>query len=415
MLKFDPIFHLTNFRLRDMFIPASPTGRCTSYYRISEGMSREKSQQPGSFSGGFPLAGNLRSLRLKFAEQRPEFVRVKPYTQWLGVPNSTYDSWEKGDRIPPAKGLHQIAEKTGVNLNWLLRSEGLIFGPPKAPSSSKLLASGNGTGIAYQNADGVSKCGHENDVTRYVPTKGVSKLDTSQVAEPSIKYKPAGLREQIMGQLRQAAAYLEGYDLVPAGERPRHGAGARHEAGPQVPPVLRIVPAAANAAAGDSLAEIEAESEHIVVVPILEAKVAAGAPRNIWQCEIEGWAFCYAAHVPHPKDTHCLRIAGDSMAPVIPAGALIGIDHAINDPRQMRTRLGHAPKALLRIEGEGSPAMGGAPACVVRNIKLVGEQWLMGTPENASGEFPEFTFDLAEPDTLNAVLGQVIWWFTSEL
>ncbi len=330
----------------------------------------------------------------------------------IGVDQKEVSLAENG-KFPTSRMLDGLVSQFGIDLNWLLAGKAVASNGKQKPKKPSAI----GAGSACQQRANPNEFVRKVDVTPYVPTELPNKLDGLQVAEGPIEYTLAGAREQIMGQLRQAAAYIGQYDLVPIG-RPR----------PQVPPVLRIVPAAANAAAGDSLAEIEAEGDHIVVVPILEAKVAAGVARlggrarNIWECEIDGWAFCYAAHVPHPKDTHCLRIAGDSMAPVIPAGALVGIDHAIRDPRQMRTRLGHAPKALLRIEGAPARAGEGAspdgredPGCVVRNIKLVGGSWLMGTPENASGEFPEFTFDLAEADTLNAVLGQVIWWFTSEL
>ncbi len=36
-------------------------------------------------------------------------------------------------------------------------------------------------------------------------------------------------------------------------------------------------------------------------------------------------------------------------------------------------------------------------------------------PENKSGDFPRFEFDLADPDLPNPVIGRVIWWYVSAL
>lgn len=107
-----------------------------------------------------------------------------------------------------------------------------------------------------------------------------------------------------------------------------------------------IPPGPAEAVAAHTQAYADAASENIVPVPILSGAVAAGAPSDVYEHEIEDWAFCYAPHLRHPEHTTCVRVAGDSMGAVVPHGALVGIDHAVTDPVEIARR--QRPIAVVR-------------------------------------------------------------------
>lgn len=132
-------------------------------------------------------------------------------------------------------------------------------------------------------------------------------------------------------------------------------------------------------------------------VPIVSGRVAAGPGASVQEDEIEDFVPSpwHAEWCPHPTQTVCVRVWGDSMEPVIPDGGLVAIDLAQRDPRRLvgliaavRTPDGDATiKRLMRDE----------PA----------RKWI-GRPENPQSP-AVFTWMDVEIDA--AVIGKVVWWW----
>ncbi len=284
------------------------------------------------------------------AEKWPDCQSARGYTGRVGVRNSTYASWEKGEKDPSWIGVSAIVRATGCNSHWLLTGEGEMFAGE----------GGGRSGEAAPRPDSVAEAPHP-------------------APDP---------KQEALCSLSRVREILEDLDL----------GLARREAAPS--PVFKIV---AGPVDKKTLREIETEGDVIRVVPILDGRIAAGQPRMVWEQERTGYAYCYAGAVPHPEATSCVRVAGDSMAPVIPSGALVAIDHTLRNPADMCTRRRKHPIAAVRGEDGG---------CVIRNISLY-DHMLVCRPENPGDDHPELKFDLKIQD--NPIIGQVIWWWVSEL
>lgn len=77
---------------------------------------------------GSPLGERLIALRLssRFKMSRPEFSSI------IGTSASTYGNWERGDSVPDAVIIGEIAQKTGASLEWLVFGTGSMFGDEPA-------------------------------------------------------------------------------------------------------------------------------------------------------------------------------------------------------------------------------------------------------------------------------------------
>ena len=128
-------------------------------------------------------------------------------------------------------------------------------------------------------------------------------------------------------------------------------------------PVLRIV---AREEAAAYTTNIEGEVEACVAVPILEGAIAAGCPTNVFEEQIEGWAICYRSAVRHPEETSCVRVRGDSMAPYIPDGSLVGIDHSLRQADALLQQF-----VALRVDDD----------CVIRRLTRANGHYI-GLPAN---------------------------------
>jgi len=270
-----------------------------------------------------------------------------------------------------------IVQKSRVDAHWLLTGEGNIS-----------RAGGGSAKLRTQEREKPHSGTLEGGT-------GSATLRT-QVGDAEAGYDLEAPPEALARDLRRLAAQLEReLQRIPARNREL-----------AAPPVVALVETDKLTPA--QLADIRAESEMISVLPILEDRVAAGAPREVWEVRVAGYAFCYADFVPHPASTSCVKISGDSMDPDIPDGSLVGVDHSLRDPRGMmggRKR----KRALIRVEDPP-----GQIGCAVRNIELVGDA-LVCTPSNDLPEFPRFVFDLKDPDLDNPISGQVIWRWVSDI
>ena len=100
-------------------------------------------------------------------------------------------------------------------------------------------------------------------------------------------------------------------------------------------PELRVV---APADWSDRLRALES-LDHYAPVPLLKDAAAAGSPRAIVEGDIEGYALVHYAWCPNPANFSCLRVRGDSMAPILHNGAIVALDHTLRDPLALNQKM----------------------------------------------------------------------------
>ena len=103
-----------------------------------------------------------------------------------------------------------------------------------------------------------------------------------------------------------------------------------------------------------------------VPIPLLKDAAAAGSPREISDADLDGYALLHYSSCPNPADFTCIRVRGDSMAPILHDGALVAIDHSQRDPLALNQKmvaartadgvvvkwLERSPDGLLRLVSE---------------------------------------------------------------
>ena len=303
----------------------------------------------------------------------------------IGIAPSTYGRYET-ERDLPGEVLAAIEANTPIRIQWLLSGEGKMFK--------------TGTPVANAEAPTVAELPQPRVVSPLVSTNDRYNLPQSAVAEAAAYYLGDSPKADIVAALRRLTDAIEAHEIVDPEELARL---LRTEPGPaKDAPVLTIV--SGRDLSREERAGLEGDGEAFRLVPILEGRIAAGAPRQVWEEEIEDWAVCNAASVPHPASTSCVRVAGNSMAPDIPDSALVAVDHSVRDAREMQCRSGN-PRAAVRDDQGG---------CVIRNVRLYGAT-LVCTPQNPGPDHPELTFDFSDENADNPIVGQVIWRWVSEI
>ncbi|MGH9787334.1 MAG: S24 family peptidase [Candidatus Acidiferrales bacterium] len=130
--------------------------------------------------------------------------------------------------------------------------------------------------------------------------------------------------------------------------------------------------------------------DHFVPIPLLKDAAAAGSPREISDADIDGYALIHYSSCPNPSDFTCIRVRGDSMAPILHDGALVAIDHSQRDP------LALSQKMVAARTDDG---------VVVKWLERSPDGALRLVSENKS--YPPL--DLPRTQT-NPILGLIAWW-----
>jgi transcriptional regulator with XRE-family HTH domain len=128
----------------------------------------------------------------------------------------------------------------------------------------------------------------------------------------------------------------------------------------------------------------------VVAVALLKDSAAAGSPRMIQEAEIERVILADAHDCPHPDDMVAIRIAGDSMSPVLETGYIAVIDTAVHTAKEL---VGHMVAAR---DPEG--------AVTIKWLRDV-EGRLMLLPQHTSLRFPPI---FLHPGW--ELIGEVVWW-----
>lgn len=139
--------------------------------------------------------------------------------------------------------------------------------------------------------------------------------------------------------------------------------------------------------------------EDFVSIPLLADAAAAGPAAVVDERDVEDYVVMYRDWVPHPAQTKCLRVKGDSMHPVLPSGSLVAVDATMREPRDLN---GAIVAALVD------------DAVVVKWLRAT-ERGVVLVSENR--EFEPIVIDGGE-HVSNPVIGKVIWslakWLTPD-
>ena len=127
-------------------------------------------------------------------------------------------------------------------------------------------------------------------------------------------------------------------------------------------------------------------------------EIAAGQSRESRSTEIEGPAILHRAWCPHPQETECLRVVstGNSMEPMIPAGAVVTIDRAECDPERL---IGKVMAVGLREGG-----------VTLKRLQRNSRGGYVGVPDNQGADHTVVAIDdgdrlLGVVQTVNARIG----------
>jgi len=155
------------------------------------------------------------------------------------------------------------------------------------------------------------------------------------------------------------------------------------------------LPRAQAEAATDFLRD-EIRRDRFVAVPLLADAIAGGRPREIRAEDVEDYAVIHADWCPHPEHTTCLRVRGDSMAPILADGSLVAVDHRRRDPFRLDGQM------VAFRQGDGAS---------VKWCKVVGRDLVLGLPENKDTIAEDSLLLFRGEDITDCVIGSVVWWW----
>lgn len=142
--------------------------------------------------------------------------------------------------------------------------------------------------------------------------------------------------------------------------------------------------------------------DQIVPIPILSGAIAAGAPTEVWDAEIEDWAFCYRPHLKHPDATSAVHVRGDSMEPHIRDGGLVGVDHAVRDVEAI-LKADQPLAAVREPDGQG---------VLIRWLE-VEDHIAIFKPTNKKPGYPTIIWNMKNADERNPIVGLVVFKYSA--
>ncbi|MBI4467255.1 MAG: helix-turn-helix domain-containing protein [Acidobacteria bacterium] len=134
--------------------------------------------------------------------------------------------------------------------------------------------------------------------------------------------------------------------------------------------------------------------DHYVPLPLLKDAAAAGSPREISEADIDGYALIHYAWCPNPANFTCVRVRGDSMAPILHDGAIVALDHTQRDPLFL-----HQKMVAARYDA----------GVTIKWLERASDGTLRLVPENK--DYPALTLPRT-PE--NPVIGLVAWWWNRQ-
>jgi len=128
-----------------------------------------------------------------------------------------------------------------------------------------------------------------------------------------------------------------------------------------------------------------------VAIPLLSDPAAAGSPRIIDERLIERDVVIPAEAVPHPLDTVCIKVCGDSMAPILQEGYIVAVDAVQRD----RAQLIHQMVVVKELIGDDA-------GVTIKWLDRFGQEYILA-PENKAYRPQAMTRD-------HDLIGRVVWW-----
>ena len=141
----------------------------------------------------------------------------------------------------------------------------------------------------------------------------------------------------------------------------------------------------------------DASADDYFAVPLVEGRVAAGPGGFLWE-QVESLVWVYQPELGNRRNLIAVKVAGDSMYPTVPDGAIVIVDLDRRDPRGDRRNIW-----AIRTDQEGAVA-------IKRLQILKGEPGYLVLSDNFNAYPPEVAWT-KEPSKL--VVGQVVWMWRS--
>lgn len=318
-----------------------------------------------------------------------------------GISLSTLGNYLSGRTSPKGAVWCRLAEAWSVPAQWLQEGEdGELpdMSPaerhPQKTRTEKFRAEFERAALDQLSRNLFAACRHRSINPSWLAHKaGVARAKVDNIL---MGYMPASpeLVDILARELRVPTRWLwSGTTRIEEMEWTQPVNPDRREA-PQV--TFNIIPSAATGAAAE--AALATATEEIVPVPILEGAVAAGAPAEVFDNEVADWAFCYKPHLAHPQRTSCVRVTGDSMGDVAPDGALVGIDHAVQDVDEILQR--QSPLVAVRDPD--------AAGVLIRRMRRVNGHVIF-YPEVDLPQHTTIVWTLDDDTVANPIIGVVVF------
>ncbi len=138
--------------------------------------------------------------------------------------------------------------------------------------------------------------------------------------------------------------------------------------------------------------------QQYIPIRLLGGAAAAGPPSEVQESEIDSWVLIYASRewMPHdPENYTCVKVAGQSMHPILNDGDIVAIDHAERNPVDLDKKM-----AVFRVDG-------GVTIKWLRHLPDKG--LVVGVPENKDELDNVVTLKGEEID--EGIVGRVAWWW----
>ncbi len=137
--------------------------------------------------------------------------------------------------------------------------------------------------------------------------------------------------------------------------------------------------------------------EQYIPVRLLKDSMAAGAPSEINEGDWDGWCLIYADEkwMPNPAENYtCVRVIGDSMAPILSSGDIVAIDHKQRDPDKLNGEM-----VAFRVNS----------GVTIKWLKFLKKQkTVVGVPENR--DELDHVITLYDEEIDQGIVGKIAWW-----
>lgn len=221
-------------------------------------------------------------------------------------------------------------------------------------------------------------------------TIGITQVDAAErlgLKQPYLNRYEAGVVEPPLGAvIRLAKIYSVSIDWLLTGKKP----APRDYTPPEL--VIQSVPRFRRFA--DEFA-----FDQYIPVRLLRDAVAAGAPAEVNEEDVDGWALIYASRDWMPNDPEnytCVRVRGLSMSPILKNGDIVAIDHSQKSPDLLDGKI-----VAFRVD-EG---------VTIKWLKYKPEkEMVLGLPENHAEVDHLVLLKGEEIDT--GIVGRVVWWWS---